>query len=47
MRFIRFHRVRAPAEMSDPEMAEFLTHLARAENISASTQNQTLNALLY
>jgi Phage integrase, N-terminal SAM-like domain len=33
-RFIRFHWMRHPAEMSEPEMAEFLTHLARAENIS-------------
>ena len=36
-----------PAEMSEPEMAEFLTHLARAGNISASTQNQALSALLF
>jgi integron integrase len=46
-RFIRFHRMRHPAEMSEPEMAEFLTHLARAGNISASTQNQALSALLF
>jgi len=46
-RFIRFHRMLHPAEMSEPEMAEFLTHLARAGNISASTQNQALSALLF
>jgi hypothetical protein len=46
-RFIRFRRMRHPAEMSEPEMAESLTHLARAGNISASTQNQTLSALLF
>src|SRR5438132_10934572 len=46
-RFIRFHRMRHPAEMSEPEMAEFLTHLARNANISASTQNQALSALLF
>src|SRR5438874_11169884 len=46
-RFIRFHRMRHPAEMSEPEMAEFLTHLARTGNISASTQNQALSALLF
>ncbi len=46
-RFIRFHRMRHPAEMSEPEMAGFLTHLARAGNISASTQNQALSALLF
>jgi len=36
-----------PAEMSEPEWQEFLTHLARAGNISASTQNQALSALLF
>ena len=46
-RFIRFHRMRHPAEMSEPEMAEFLTHLARAGNIFASTQNQAHSALLF
>src|SRR5439155_22517754 len=46
-RFIRFHRMRHPAEMSEPQMAEFLTHLARTGNISASTQNQALSALLF
>jgi len=45
--FIRFHRMRHPAEMSEPEMADFLTHLARTGNISASTQNQALSALLF
>jgi Phage integrase, N-terminal SAM-like domain len=27
-RFIRFHRMRHPAEMREAEMSEFLTHLA-------------------
>ena len=46
-RFIRFHGMRHPAEMAEPEMAEFLTDLARAGNVSASTQNQALSALLF
>jgi site-specific recombinase XerD len=46
-RFIRFHRMRHPAEMSEVEVAEFLTDLARTGNISASTQNQALSALLF
>jgi hypothetical protein len=33
-RFIRFHRMRHPAEMSEVEMSEFLTHLARSGNVS-------------
>jgi len=46
-RFIYFHHVRHPAEMSESEVNAFLTHLAVKENVSASTQNQALSALLF
>jgi integron integrase len=46
-RFIRFHHLRHPNEMAAPEISEFLTHLARIGNVSASTQNQALSALLF
>jgi integron integrase len=46
-RFIYFHHVRHPAEMGEPEINAFLTHLAVAGNVSASTQNQALAALLF
>ena len=46
-RFIRFHRMRHPAEMAEAEMGEFLTDLARNGNVAASTQNQALSALLF
>src|SRR5438046_5769751 len=46
-RFIRFHRIRHPSEMGAAEVGEFLTHLARDGNVSASTQNQALRALLF
>jgi integron integrase len=46
-RFIRFHRMRHPTEMRETEVADFLTHLARSGNVSASTQNQALSALLF
>jgi integron integrase len=46
-RFIRFHGMRHPAEMAELEVGEFLTDLARAGNVSASTQNQALSALLF
>jgi integron integrase len=46
-RFICFHHVRHPGEMGEPEINAFLTHLAVAENVSASTQNQALAALLF
>jgi site-specific recombinase XerD len=44
-RYIFFHHVRHPAEMAEPEMNQFLTHLAVKEHVSASTQNQALSAL--
>ena len=46
-RFIFFHKVRHPAEMAEPEINAFLTHLAVEEKVSASTQNQALSALLF
>jgi integron integrase len=46
-RFIFFHHVRHPAEMAEPEINGFLTHLAIKEKVSASTQNQALSALLF
>ncbi len=46
-RFIYFHHVRHPAKMAEPEINAFLTHLAVKENVSASTQNQALAALLF
>jgi integron integrase len=46
-RFIYFHHVRHPAEMGEAEINAFLTHLAVRENVSASTQNQALAALLF
>ncbi|MBN1506660.1 MAG: integron integrase [Sedimentisphaerales bacterium] len=46
-RFIYFHNVRHPAEMAEPQINAFLTHLAVKEKVSASTQNQALSALLF
>lgn len=46
-RFIFFHKKRHPAEMGETEINAFLTHLAVKENVSASTQNQALSALLF
>jgi hypothetical protein len=38
-RFILFHNKRHPREMAEAEVTEFLTSLARDNNVSASTQN--------
>ncbi len=46
-RFIFFHDKRHPAEMGAAEVEAFLTHLATAENVAASTQNQAMHAVLY
>ena len=46
-RYAYFHRLRHPAEMSEPEINTFLTHLAVKEKVSASTQNQALSAILF
>jgi len=46
-RFILFHGKRHPVEMGVAEVGEFLTHLAVVGNVSASTQNQALNALVF
>jgi len=46
-RFILFHGKRHPAEMTEEEVAQFLTHLARDMDVAASTQNQALSALLF
>ena len=46
-RFILFHHKRHPADMREPEVAAFLSWLAEHRRVSASTQNQALNALLF
>jgi integron integrase len=46
-RFIFFHHKRHPAEMDEPDIARFLSSLATDSRVSASTQNQALNALLF
>ena len=46
-RYIYFHNKRHPREMGRGEIEAFLTDLAVNGNISASTQNQAFNALLF
>lgn len=46
-RFLRFHHLRHPREMGSAEVNAFLTYLAVELNVSASTQNQALAALLF
>ncbi|MCH7611641.1 MAG: phage integrase N-terminal SAM-like domain-containing protein, partial [Chloroflexi bacterium] len=46
-RFILFHDKRHPRQMGSAEVERFLSHLAVERNVSASTQNQALSALLF
>src|SRR5438067_9206225 len=46
-RFVIFHHKRHPSEMGDSEVRQFLTDLAEKQSVSASTQNQALNALVF
>ncbi len=41
-RFIFFHNKRHPAEMAEPEINAYLTHLAVKEKVSASTKVGTI-----
>ena len=46
-RFILFHGKRHPAELGPEAVTAFLNHLAVDGEVSASTQNQALNALVF
>lgn len=46
-RFVRFHQLRHPAEMGEPEIKAFLFHLAQDRHLAPSTLAQALAALLF
>jgi site-specific recombinase XerD len=46
-RFIRFHGIRHPGTMAEPEVNRFLTHLAVDRDLAPSSQNQAMAALLF
>jgi site-specific recombinase XerD len=46
-RFILFHGKQHPRNLGAEAVRAFLTHLAVNEHVSASTQNQAFNALLF
>lgn len=46
-RYILFHRKTHPQLLGEADVTAFLTHLAVTEQVSASTQNQALGALLF
>jgi integron integrase len=46
-RYVNFHNRKHPKEMGSLDVEAFLTHLAVEGHVSASTQNQALQALLF
>ena len=46
-RYIIFHGKRHPKEMGETELSSFLNYLVNKENVSASTQNQALTAIIF
>ncbi len=46
-RYILFHNKTHPAELSEVHIRKYLSHLARVGRVSASTQNQAFNAIIY
>jgi integron integrase len=45
--YVRFHRLKHPAEMGGDEVVAFLTHLSTHQQVSVSTHRQALSALLF
>lgn len=50
--FLRFHKAKLgrwihPTKLGNPQINEFLTHLAVERHVAASTQNQAVSALLF
>ncbi len=45
--FILFNNTKHPSELEPHHIEDYLTHLAVKKNVSASTQNQALSAILY
>ena len=46
-RYVAFHRATQPRALGAREVEQFLTHLAVERKVSAATQNQALQALLF
>jgi len=47
IRYVRFHQMVHPSELSEKHVTSFLNHLANDLNVAASTQNQALSALVF
>lgn len=45
--FVRYHENRHPSDMGEQQINDYLKHLAVRRNVSASTQNQALCAIIF
>ena len=45
--FIRFHNMQHPKDLGDPQLDEYLSHLAVRRNLAINTQKTALNALVF
>ena len=46
-RFLGFHKLKNPADIGPDGIRDFLDYLAQVRNVSAGTQNQALNAIVF
>lgn len=47
IRFFRYHNMKHPTQLEDQDIIDFLSHLAEVREVSPSTQNQALGAILF
>ena len=47
VRYVRFHGLKHPADLNETHVVDFLNNLANQKNVSASTQNQALSAIVF
>jgi len=47
VRYVRFHGLKHPADLNESHVVDFLNNLANQKNVSASTQNQALSAIVF
>ncbi len=46
-KYIYFHELQHPKDLGEDDIAKFLSHLAQGQHVSATTQNQALNAIVF
>lgn len=46
-KYIHFHGLKHPKDLTSKHISDFLSYLANEKNVSASTQNQALNSIVF